>query len=68
MYAVGAGSLELLQASFNRTASAWAMDVAFSKSSPDAVVALYLPRAQARPNGYFTAQYNSSFRRLQTFR
>ena len=60
-YDVGASGLMLIQASYNLTASAWVFDVAFSKTSPDAVVALYLPRAQAGSDGYYTALFNSTF-------
>ena len=60
-YSVGASGLTLIQASYNLTASAWVIDVAYSKSSPDAVVALYLPRTQAGPDGYYTALFNSTF-------
>ncbi len=60
-YSVGASGLELLQTSFNQSASAWIIDVAFTKSSQDAVVALYLPRTEAGPDGYYTAQFNNTF-------
>ncbi len=51
----------MIQAIFNLSASTWVIDVAYSKSSPDAVVALFLPRAQAGPDGYYSAQFNSTF-------
>jgi len=60
-YSVGGSGLELRQATFNVSSLAWVIDVAFSKSSPDAVVALYLARAQVGPDGYYTAQFNSTF-------
>ncbi len=40
---------------------AWTVDVAFSKSSPDAITALYLPRAQAAPDGGYTAEFDAAF-------
>jgi hypothetical protein len=60
-YSVGASGLELIQVSFNLTASAWILDVAVSKSAPDAVFALYLPRTQTGPDGYYTMLFNSTF-------
>ncbi len=60
-FSVGASGLRVIQASFNLTASSWVIEVAFSMSSPDAVAALYLPRAQIGPDGYYTAQFNSTF-------
>ncbi len=60
-FSVGASGFRLIQAIFNETGSAWVIDVAFSKSSPDAVVALFLPRPQVGPDGHYTAQFNSTF-------
>ena len=40
---------------------AWVFDVILSKSSPDAVVALFLPRVQSSQDGYYTGQFNSTF-------
>ncbi len=60
-YSIGASGLQLTRASFNVTASAWVIDIAYSKSSPDAVVALFLPRVQDGPDGYYSAQFNSTF-------
>jgi hypothetical protein len=51
----------LTQVSFDLSASAWVIDVAYSKSSVDTVVALFLPRAQAGPDGFYSAQFNSTF-------
>jgi hypothetical protein len=60
-FSVGASGLKLIQAIFNQSASAWVLDVAFSKSSPDSVVAFFIPRSQVGQDGYYTAQFNGTF-------
>jgi hypothetical protein len=60
-YAVGGSGLQVRQANYNLTAFTWEIDVAFSKSSPSAVIALYLPRADTGPDGNYTAQFNNTF-------
>jgi hypothetical protein len=60
-YSIGASGLQLIRASFSPTTAAWVIDVVYSKSSPDAIAAVYLPRAQAGVDGYYSAQFNTTF-------
>jgi hypothetical protein len=61
-YAVGGSGLQLVQVAYNRSAARWDIDISFTRpSDDDAVVALYLPRAQHAADGTYTADFNSSF-------
>jgi hypothetical protein len=60
-YAVGSSGMHVLHVAFNPVSSAWEIDVAVSKSSDEAVLALYLPRASTAADGFYTAQFNSTF-------
>jgi N-acetylneuraminic acid mutarotase len=60
-FSVGSSGIQFLKAMVNLMSSAWVIDVAISKTSPQAIVALYIPRTQVGPDGFYTAQFNSTF-------
>ena len=63
-YSVSTGAMQILQIYFNISClshGCWVIDVAFSKSSSDARIALYLPRVQVSNDGLYTRTFNESF-------
>ena len=61
-YSVGASGFEVTSASYSSEASSWIIDVAYSRNSLSTVLAFFIPRSQIDTNGFYTAQFNSTFR------
>ena len=56
--------MQIIQAYFNISClshGCWVIDIAFSKSSPNAGIALYIPRAQSQGAGIYTDAFNQTF-------
>ena len=59
-YSVGASGFKVKSASYSRDASAWIIDVDYSKNSNN-VLAFFIPRSQVDKSGIYTAEFNSTF-------
>ena len=58
---MGASGLQVVTAAYNLSRPGWEIEIAYSKSSPDATVVVYLPRTQTNAEGVYTAEFNRSF-------
>jgi hypothetical protein len=63
-YSLGTGGMQILQAYFNISClshGCWVIDIAYSKTSPSAKIALYLPRVQTDSDGVYSETFNQSY-------